>query len=421
LLIIWIGLLVEILLLVLIKPLVINYQFVSLIAVSIHLMVVTIIIFSKQSSYRFIFLSAFFIRVIFMIWDIYARNIFVLPHSGSDTEYFYFLSIFYSENLSSINNISSEYYPKLLGFLFYMIGPQRIIAQYINVLLGLSVVLMLFKILNLLKIKKKISQVILLVAALFPNSIVLSSILLRELFPTFFVICSLYFFIKWFKHGRSLDFFISLTMLGIASVFHSGVIGIYLGYAFVFIFYDKENNRFKTNLKSSIASVFISAIGLIIYTQFKHIFLWKFGDVENLNDIYLKSNNTLDGGSDYLRAISIQNSFDLVIYGPLRLFYFLTSPLPTSWRGFFDVFAFFSDSILYLFTLIYISWNWRRYGEGKNLIISILLIIICVSFVFGLGVDNAGTAIRHRQKILPIFLVLLAVMFDQKQKYIKNL
>jgi hypothetical protein len=199
------------------------------------------------------------------------------------------------------------------------------------------------------------------------------------------------------------------------------VIGIYLGYAFVFIFYDKENNRFKTNLKSSIASVFISAIGLIIYTQFKHIFLWKFGDVENLNDIYLKSNNTLDGGSDYLRAISIQNSFDLVIYGPLRLFYFLTSPLPTSWRGFFDVFAFFSDSILYLFTLIYISWNWRRYGEGKNLIISILLIIICVSFVFGLGVDNAGTAIRHRQKILPIFLVLLAVMFDQKQKYIKNL
>ena len=118
--------------------------------------------------------------------------------------------------------------------------------------------------------------------------------------------------------------------------------------------------------------------------------------------------------------MTIDNLFQLILYSPIRAFYFLTAPLPIDWRNFTDMFTFFSDSVLYLGTIIYFIMNRRNLKDKKVLITGLVLALISVSLIFGIGVYNAGTAMRHRQKIVPIFLILLALIMDSRRSSTKR-
>jgi hypothetical protein len=419
LLLIWLSLLFEILILSFIKPLIDDFEFTSILAVSLHVLFVMIIILAMRNKLKLIFLGAFFTRVLFMVWDLYARGIFLLPNSGGDSEMFYDYSIAISENISKIGSMEGGFYSKIVGFIFFLIGPQRMFAQYLNVLIGLSVVFIIYKILKMLDVKPRIIMPIILIAAFFPNSMIMSAIFLREIIPTFFVVCSIYYFIKWFKLGKYANMFISLFMLGFASMFHSGVIGILFGYTFVFLFYKIEIKAYRFNTRTVFVFLILLTLGTLAYTYFNETLLAKFNKVEDISDIYQVANSRL-GGSAYLNNIQINNPLQLVIYGPIKTFYFLTSPLPMNWRGGMDIFTFISDSSLYLLTLLYAIKYKKWIIENKSLVFALILIIIGVSFIFGIGVSNAGTAIRHRQKIFPIFLILLALIMNGKHKLVRK-
>lgn len=112
------------------------------------------------------------------------------------------------------------------------------------------------------------------------------------------------------------------------------------------------------------------------------------------------------GGSAYLTSITINNPIQLVIFGPIKTFYFFTSPLPLNWRGFMDIFTFMTDSMLYLMTIVYTVKNRKLFGDKKVLIVCLIWMLVGAGLIFGIGVSNAGTAVRHRQKLMAIFLVL---------------
>jgi len=416
LLIIWLSLFIEILILTLIKPFVVNYELVSIIAVSVHVLFSIFVLLGHRSKLRMIFLAGFIIRVLAMIWDIYARNIFIFPNSGADTEAFYYAAISKSETVSLL--MSDSYgglYPKIIGSIFYLIGPQRLVAQYINVLLGLSVIIILYEILILLEIKPKICKRIIIIAAFFPNAIIMSAIFLRESFIAFFISASLYFYIKWFKFGNRNNILLSITVLGIACVFHSGVFGLFLGYAVALLYYNRKQNIYKISLKTFFVFLLLVISMGFLFMNFGDVFFNKFKNISQLGDIYAAASKAT-GSSAYLLNLKIETPIQLIIYGPIRALYFLISPLPMDWRGSADIFAFLSDSLLYLGVIFYYFKNRKSVGKRRILVTSLILMIVGTSLIFGIGVSNAGTAIRHRQKIFLIFLVLFALMADGKLK-----
>lgn len=415
---IWSALVFEILILLIIKPFVVDFEFVSILAVSLNVLFTMILLLGYKNKYKTIFLFAFLARVGFMVWDLYARNIFTFPNSGADTEAFYHQALLFSEKPYQILGMEGELYSKIIGLVFYLIGPQRMFGQYINVLLGLSIVFLVFKILMTLEIKPKVTLLILLIAAFFPNSLIMSSIFLREIITTFFVTLSLFYFIKWIKKSGINNMLFSLMMIGVASMFHSGVIGIAVGYAFMFLFYKKDKNAYRFSIQTALVFLFIVVSSSIVFTHYQDVFLGKFNEVEGLSDIYSTANTRL-GGSAYLTGVTINNPLELLIYGPVKALYFLISPLPMNWRGFMDIFTFLSDSILYFTPMFYFIKNKRRFKDRKSLIIGLIVTIVSVSLIFGIGVGNAGTAARHRHKLIPLFLVLLAVMLDTKNKFKK--
>lgn len=412
---IWIGLLIEIIILALIKPYVTDFIFLSTMAVSLHVIYTMALLIALKSNYYVIFFGAFLARVSIMLWDLYANHIFRLPNTGHDAIAFYQNALILSEDLTLLSEpIRGGDFTKFHGLLIHWIGPQQMLGHYINVLLGLTVVFIIYEILILLELRPKIIKIVTAIAAFFPASILMSAIFLREIVITFFVVYSLFYFIKWFKTDSKLYMVISLIMLGLSSIFHSGVVGIFFGYAFVFMFYNHYKNAYLFHRKTVLIFIFLALIVFLVVTQFNDLFLGKFTDADDeFRDIYTVA-DARRGGSVYLTNLTIDNPFQLIFYGPIRAFYFLTAPLPMYWRGLTDIFTFMSDSSLYMGTMIYFIKNRHNLKDKKVLAIGLILIIACVSLVFGIGTYNAGTAMRHRQKFVPIFLILFALIMDSK-------
>ena len=405
--IIWLGMLFEIILLALLQPFIEDFDGAAIIAVLSHMLFTLLILMSYKSKFRYLFLFAFLIRGMFAFWDLY---VFRLPHSGADSEYYYSQAIRYSLNLFAVVD-SGELYAKTMGVLFYIIGPDRLVGQYINVLLGLSTLWIIYKILVILDLKPRIVTLVLTLSAFFPNSLFMSAIFLREAFPTFFVAGSALYFIKWFNHGRNIDMFLSFISVGIASAFHAGVIGLIAGYAFVFMFYRKGKDSYTFTFKSVVVFVLISLLFSAGFAVFPDVLLAKFKNIEEISDIYTVTNYR-EGGSVYLENLMVSSPIELMLYGPIKGLFFLTMPLPMYWRGFMDVLTFIVDSCLYLGTIIYLVWYRNKFGHRRTLVIGLILALLGSVLIFGVGVSNAGTAVRHRQKLVPVVLVTLAVMMD---------
>jgi len=415
--VIWFGLFTEIIILALFKSLVIDFESMAFLAVFLHVFFTIMVLIGLKVERKAIFLGAFLARVIFLIWDLYARNIFKLPNSGADSEMFYNQAVIVSENLWMLNqNIPGELYAKINGVIFYLIGPQRMVGQYINVLLGLSTVYIVNKTLLLLKINSSTLKKILILVAFLPNSLIMSAVFLREMLPTFFVALSIYYFVKWFKINNFIDILLSFVTIGFASTFHSGVIGVVIGYAFVFLFFQREKNEYRFTIRTVLSFVLLLGIVSIGVTAFGEYIFSKFGNIDGIDNIYLVANYR-EGGSAYLTGIAIKNPLELIIFGPIKGFYFIASPLPINWRNLGDILTFLFDSVLYLGAFIYFIKNRKIFGDRKALAIGLIVMIIGAVMIFGIGVSNAGTALRHRQKLVPVFFVLLAVMSDGKFGY----
>ena len=92
--------------------------------------------FSKYKPVANALFVGYFLRFITMLIDLYTR--FPLPHSGGDTERFLATATVISDNLYLLGQgIYGGAYSKLLGMLFSLTGPHRVIGQYLNVILGL--------------------------------------------------------------------------------------------------------------------------------------------------------------------------------------------------------------------------------------------------------------------------------------------
>ena len=415
---IWLTFAISILILGVLNSLIGATSSLGIIFVLLHITITSVILMSYKSKLKVIFLSAFIARVVVMFWDLLARTIFILPNSGADSEMFYDASLAISNDLSLVGNTRGGVFSDIMGILFRFIGDQRVVGQYVNVLFGISIIFIIYKILVLLEINKKTEYLVLITASFFPNSIIMSAIFLREIIPTFLVALSLLEFIKWFKIGKLSNAASSIFFLGVASMFHSGVIGIIVGYFYGFLFFDRKHNKLNFSIKTVGAFIIILLVISVSFNYLDGLILRKFRAVEDIADIYSTANKRL-GGSAYLTGLTINNPIQLVAFGPIKSFFFLTAPLPMNWRGFLDAFTFITDSMLYLITIIYYIKNKNKFGAKRSLAITLLWMIIGSSLIFGIGVSNAGTAIRHRQKLIPLFLIVLAITKNKRHlKYI---
>ena len=126
---------------------------------------------------------------------------------------------------------------------------------------------------------------------------------------------------------------------------------------------------------------------------------------------------------------------DIIVNSPVRVISFIFAPLPWMWRGVSDIVAFFGSALFYIYVFVLVIKALKA-GKGKNkpdniwgFFIVLVITWLIASLMFGWGVSNTGTALRHREKFTYICVVLFAVakecirlleLTDYEQKNIDN-
>lgn len=348
-------------------------------------------------------------RICLLFWDYYFSEIFILPNSKNDSEVYFNRAIQFA---SGQKETEINFY-LVAGLLFRLIGNARIYGQFVNILCSLVAVHAFIRILDLIGISGEPRKFTTWVICLLPNFAILSAIFLREALIIMLVALSFFCFVRWLYNSGLYNLMLAFLLVLGASYLHGGTVAVAGGYAVVVAFYSRKSKSLKFNSKTIFLVCFFFLIFAFLYVQYGDVLFSKISGIDSVSDVAAYD---LRGGSSYASYVGNSNNlFNMLLYTPFRMVYFLFSPMPWMWRGVSDLIAFFGSSLFYLVTIWQIIYTLMRYPNSRKGIVMICaLVLLATVFVFGWGVSNAGTAARHRDKIVVIAAVSLAACFNER-------
>lgn len=352
-----------------------------------------------------VFVTAFIVRLGLMFVDL---ELFRLPpHSGDDTEAFHLEGLQIYLDPMMFNEVVRGSYSKFLGVFYLLFGPERILAQYFNVILGVVSIVILAKTLKLLKLPTPLIFFSTVIFAFFPQGLLLSPILLRDQLVTLGIVYTLYYMVRWTVDKSVASLALAYTAYFISTIFHSGLaIGIVVLLVY-FSFYNHATGRMDfeaSKVQRLVMQVLI--VGFIVYS-FQDVLFAKFTHVSENGQLF--SGMSYDrGGSAYLNGLIVTGPLDMILYSPLRMIYFLFSPFPWQWSSVMNIAIFFLDAAFYLvlFGLTIRNFRYLKQHPYAGVLFFMLILFIVNALIFGLGTGNVGTAIRHRYKLFPMLLIV---------------
>lgn len=323
----------------------------------------------------------------------------------------------------AINYISGDtnvqVYSKIVAYIYILFGPIMRIPVFYNIMASVLADVFFFKVLVELRIPPKYIKLFTVIFMLLPWRNVLSMFMVREAFPTFLVVISIYFYIRWWKYSKEKFFIYAIISSIFSMAFHSGLVAIPTVIIISYILYDPSQSKWIFNFKTVYKLIAIVLVIGIILTVFGDVILYKFALVFSSEaDLSEWSNRIINrAGSNYLADFSYARINDVILQLPLRMVYLLFSPMPWDWRGISDVLAFGIDSSVYLLGIGFAIMKMGRVSNQYKKIINVMLCMyIFLVLIFGAGTFDAGTAMRHRAKFTSILLLIDAMCIASIKK-----
>lgn len=357
---------------------------------------------------KLLLILGFVLRIVAVIIDVFVTR---LPDAGTDDDGFYNASLnLYNENYFGFSqDIYGGVFSKLLSLLYFFIGSSRLSAQYFNVLLSLIALIIIIRSLQNYRISKKNITVVALLMCLMPNAILVNSILRRETVIELCLALSIYWLSNWSHDNSIKNALLSIIMIMIASLFHTAFIFGALILIVYYTLYDRKRQRVYFSIKKTSKFIIILICAILAGISFLSLFNNKLTAVSDMDDIYSVASRS-KGNSVYLENYKINNFGQLILFTPLKLFYFLFSPVPWRFRGIMDVVSFIFDVMIYII-LIFKVFQYKKDSYSKLY----LCMFILLSIVFAIGTFNSGTAIRHRFSLIPFLLISYSIAKTKNQ------
>lgn len=377
---------------------------------------------------RLIYFVLFIIRIVLLMYQSTYGN---LPMSGGDSAVFHenALNIInYSDgNIIKILNPPAimvnrgDYFERLVALIYYFCGARTQYIYYFSYIASELVFYYINKIAKMLSGNSYVAAKTSLFFYIWPLEIIYSIDYLREMTMQCVFIMSIYSFLLYLikqKTGRIIPAFIlAYICVGI----HSGMAGVLAAYGFVIIFY----NRKKQRMEFSGAKMLLVA-GVVIIFMFSPLWnevMGRFREIDSMTDLMNSAkSNTVVATTDYISSPS--SNIGIVLQTPIRLFYFMASPLIWQVRSMGTLIAMLLDGIPRLCLVCGIYKNWKSKDEisKKNQAVfwAMLIVVLCSHLIFSWGTNNYGTAMRHRLKVFPAEIILFSVFEACIMKENKN-
>lgn len=362
-----------------------------------------------QKQIKLMIIAGFLLRIILVVIDVFIIR---LPETGYDDADFYRKSVWlYNNGYQNFSqNIYGGFFTKILSVSYYIIGPSRLSAQYINVLFFAIAMVLFAKALVNFNISSRNSAVVMFLICFMPNAILHNSILRRETIIELFVCGSIFFFSKWRKNARISNALLAILFMMFASLFHTVFIFGALILSLYLLLYNKQKERVSFSVKNMGKLSVMLVIVLMIGVSFLSMFNNKFSSLDSMDDVYTAANRAR-GGSVYLQGYEVNSVGQLILFTPLKLFFFLFSPVPWMFRNAMDIILFILDALVYIVLIV------KVFSGQKTTVPKLMMtLFVTISIIFALGTFNSGTAIRHRFSVLPFLLVAYATSNEERDK-----
>ncbi len=396
--------------------------FVSLIIVFFSFLFAFYIYKSKKyRDYAIQLLVGYFLRVFLLFYAVYTDNPLRLPIIGlsKDSLGFYKSAVIFSEG--GVIRYGG-FFAKFLGIVFAITGCSQLIGRFLVLLFSVGTIFVLITIINEFIKSSSYKQLCVYLICLLPNYMLLSVALLRETIISFFFALSILYFIRWFTKSRGeIAFLQSILFAFVASMFHGAVglvVVIYIMFRFI---YNPQKQNFVLYYKNIIYAFLFLVVFVAGYKFFgTYIFKKVIDKLEYDDDDDDPITRNYRGGSSYGQYVGDARTPARVIkYAIPRFVYFMFSPLPWQWRNVVDVLSFISSSFVYM--CIFISTIKfilkAHFGDKRrNLLLVLFVATMIMASIFSWGCTNTGTALRHRDKFIVLYMVMLALCAKMKEQ-----
>ncbi len=336
---------------------------------------------------------------------IYDDQRYALPWSGADSAKFYsqLLDFHRTPLLKTLWDVPfsrSAMFPWVMSWAARLAGPNYLFLVFINVVVGTFSILQVYRLAAEFLDRKRACAAAWFIC-LFPVSAVLSAVFLRETFIAALLIAASHQMVLAIKRGVLVHVVIGAVFIFLAALFHGALVlclAIFpLGYLLATIV---NRRRSHSKAASPVRLLLVSMVLLgIIFSIGPR--LSKIGSLEDIPEIIdsraaRESKRVVARNSDYPVWLSKN------IYRPdvavARYAYFMFAPFPWMWRGFADVAGAFLGAVnLYAFWLIF-----RARRKLSVIPLALFFGVFLTTVMYSAGVNNVGTAIRHRNKMVPI-------------------
>lgn len=397
---------IEILLLSVLPIRIDNAEFFSLLTIIINsVLIIGFLTFGNIAKHKYIIVISYFFKICILLISYY--DLFPIMFTGADSVRFDNQAMQIWNNPELLNNKYGTQYQPFLGRLYMLVGPQKMLAQYTNVILSTIGLLCIDRIFTKFDVNEQASKISMLMLSISPVAIILSSVLMRDAMVTNFLIFSIYFFLLYTIDHRIKDIILSFVFISLASIFHSGVFPFVIGIV-VYVLRERGTN-------SAMVKILCILILLIGIYSFSDVLFSKFSGLEKSESEILEQLQDARGGSAYLTGLESNSIAVNLLYSPIKIVYFLFSPMPWDIRHLGDIIMIVLDSVLYYFIIVSIIKS-RTLVKGK-LIGTLTLGIVLTLFAFANGTHNSGTAARHRYKVLPTICIVYGLINSKITKY----
>jgi len=338
---------------------------------------------------------------------------FTLPDSDVDAAYFEERGWAFATNwtdkglsygaLQPLNG--TRLYSLVVAVVYYAFGRFSVLPCVLNMAVGVVTIALVYRLAIALWASRAAAQLAAGIGAVFPTLVLYSVMTLREALFICAFMYSLRSFLNWMNGGNTVDIIKTLTGWIVAVILHAGAIPAVLVYAAVAAFYSPRSQRW------TLASKWLP-LGLVMF--FALAMAIEGGMVAKLpkglgllcSPEYLCSRLSMIARSRaaYLSGIKPSSYLDIVLQTPLRVLYFLFAPFPHMVSNTADFIA-LADGMLYVVLVVCAIRSVAATSPTPRRT-ALLLVLILTVVVFAWGTSNYGTAVRHRQKIVPLLLVI---------------
>lgn len=387
--------------------------------------------FKKYPEVKKILLIAFILRATLVI--ISQNDLVTLPDSGADSLIFEQKA----QKFSRIEGFSVVYsffktdsflLSRIISIFYIIFGESKMIAQTISVALGTASVYLVYQLCIILWDHRSANKAA-WVVAFFPTLILYSSLILREIYVVFFLLLGLIGIANFLKKKSFGQFLVAISSFYILTLFHGPMgLGGLVFVSYTFLMTIKKQLICLSRLKINIIYLFvmiISSIPLILYftNNLGFPYIGNIDAILILDKIIDRINFYIQDSASYPTWFYINNNYELLTKGTLKVIYFMYAPFLWDLKKTVHIIGFF-DAMFYLILTFYIIKNWNAICSN-SVTRTFFLILVIYLIIYGIGVGNFGTGIRHRSKFFVIFVILAApkiqkFLFSFKKKLYKH-